>query len=94
MEKNVRTKIICTIGPASNKFTDIKKMVEAGMDVARINISHGNFEEHKRIINNIRKIKEVAILIDLPGPKIRLGEFKQPVTIREGDIIKFTTKKH
>lgn len=93
MEKYVRTKIICTLGPASNEFSNIQKMVEAGMDVARINISHGSFEDHKKVIKNIRKFKEIAVLIDLPGPKIRLGEFNQPVIIKEGDIIKFTNKK-
>ncbi|MBN1682482.1 pyruvate kinase, partial [Candidatus Bathyarchaeota archaeon] len=93
MEKYVRTKIICTIGPASQEFDVISKMVQAGMDVARINISHGSFNEHKNIIEKVKKLNDVAILIDLPGPKIRLGEFDKPVLIKKDDIIKFTTNQ-
>ena len=73
-----RTKIVCTIGPASASPRVLKKMVDRGMDVARLNFSHGDREEHRQLIQTIREIssergKEVAILQDLAGPKIRIG---------------------
>ena len=75
-----KTKIVCTIGPASERPDMIKKMVLAGMNVARLNFSHGNREEHGRRIDVIRKASEetgvpVAILLDTKGPEIRLGTF-------------------
>ncbi len=74
-----RTKIVCTIGPTSAKEEIIEKMIRAGMNVARLNFSHGTYEEHGQLIKNIRqaaqKISEpVAILADLQGPRIRVGE--------------------
>ena len=73
-----RTKIVCTIGPASASEKVLKSLIQAGMDVARLNFSHGDYDFHKRIIQKIRQIgrrldKPVAILLDLPGPKIRIG---------------------
>jgi pyruvate kinase len=74
-----RTKIVCTIGPASESEKILKGLIQAGMDVARLNFSHGDYSFHKRMIHRIRQIarrlrKPVAILQDLPGPKIRIGE--------------------
>ncbi|HZA57188.1 MAG TPA: pyruvate kinase, partial [Candidatus Udaeobacter sp.] len=74
-----RTKIVCTIGPASESEKILKGLIQAGMDVARLNFSHGDYAFHKRMIHRIRQIarrlrKPVAILQDLPGPKIRIGE--------------------
>lgn len=73
-----RTKIICTIGPASEKKSVLEKMIKAGMDVARLNFSHGDYSEHRRLIQNIRQAakkigKPVAIMQDLQGPRIRVG---------------------
>lgn len=73
-----RTKIICTIGPASEKNEILEKMIKAGMDVARLNFSHGNYKEHECIIKNIRRAakkigKPIAIMQDLQGPRIRVG---------------------
>ncbi|HXG50842.1 MAG TPA: pyruvate kinase [candidate division Zixibacteria bacterium] len=73
-----RTKIVCTIGPASASDRVLKALVHAGMDVARLNFSHGDYAFHQRTIRKIRQIaaaagRTVAILQDLPGPKIRLG---------------------
>jgi len=73
-----RTKIVCTIGPASNSIETIRKMVDAGMNVARLNFSHGTYEDHSILIKNIRKVEEasgetIAIMQDLQGPKIRVG---------------------
>ena len=74
-----KTKIVCTIGPASSAPAVIEKMIEAGMDVARLNFSHGTHEEHAAVIRSIRETAEklnrpVAILTDIAGPKIRIGE--------------------
>lgn len=73
-----RTKIICTIGPASNSVATLEKMVEAGMNVVRLNFSHGIHKNHEMLIKNIRKVAKmtkepIAIIQDLQGPKIRVG---------------------
>jgi pyruvate kinase len=73
-----RTKIICTIGPASGSTTLIRRLIYAGMDIARLNLSHGTLEQHSHYIEDIRGIsrqtnKNIAVLIDLPGPKYRIG---------------------
>src|SRR5690625_6818013 len=76
-----KTKIVCTIGPASEKVEQLKQLIENGMDVARLNFSHGDYEEHANRINNIRQAakeigKKVAILLDTQGPEIRTTTFK------------------
>src|SRR5262245_45534525 len=75
-----RTKIVCTIGPASADAAQLDRLVAAGMDVARLNFSHGTHAEHAGVIQRLRQGDErwgrpVAILQDLQGPKIRLGTF-------------------
>lgn len=75
------TKIVCTIGPASESIETLEQLIESGMNVARLNFSHGDFEEHGARIENIRlaaknKDKTVAILLDTKGPEIRTGSFK------------------
>ena len=77
-----KTKIVCTIGPSSESLENTKKLIKAGMNVARLNFSHGDFEEHGNRIKNIRQAcKElgttVAILLDTKGPEIRLGKLKE-----------------
>ena len=69
-----RTKIVCTIGPATRSAAVIEQLIKAGMNVARFNLSHGTFEEHRRYIHTVRNLSRrlavpVAVLIDLPGPK-------------------------
>ncbi|MFQ5532400.1 MAG: pyruvate kinase [Candidatus Methylomirabilales bacterium] len=76
-----RTKIVCTIGPASESEGALERLILAGMDVARLNFAHGTHEEHARVVQRIRNLQEklgkpVAIIQDLPGPKIRLGDFE------------------
>jgi len=78
MEK--KTKIVCTIGPVSENKEMLTKLVKEGMNIARLNFSHGNFEEHKQRIDLIREVaaeqkKTIGILLDTKGPEIRLGEF-------------------
>src|SRR5436190_8275733 len=75
-----RTKIVCTIGPASSSPEELDRLVKAGMDVARLNFSHGTHAEHAEVVHRIRDGESrwgrpVAILQDLQGPKIRLGTF-------------------
>ena len=90
-------KIICTIGPASDSEKMLTQLAESGMDVARLNFSHGTYEEHSNKINLIRKIskklnKPIAILQDLQGPKIRIGKFtKPPISLNPGDLFTITT---
>ncbi len=87
-----RTKVVCTIGPASNSEEMLRKMILAGMDVARLNFSHGTHAEHAQVIQLIRKLSEematpVTILQDLQGPKIRVGKLDTPYPIKTGDRI-------
>lgn len=83
-----RAKIVCTIGPATESLEQINLLVEAGMDVARINRSHGTTEAHEEVVKNVREAahkagKAVAVLVDLQGPKIRLGEFGEGKVLLE-----------
>jgi pyruvate kinase len=86
-----RAKIVCTLGPASDSYDQIKALVEAGMDVARLNLSHGTYAEHEDRYARVRKAAEetgrsVGVLADLQGPKIRLGTFQEgPVLLERGD---------
>ena len=88
----LRTKIVCTIGPASSDPATISSLVRRGMDLARVNMSHGSREDHARTIQSVRSAAEelgkpVAILADLQGPKIRVGELAEPVELSEGDEV-------
>ncbi|MBD1808408.1 pyruvate kinase [Microcoleus sp. FACHB-SPT15] len=85
-----KTKIICTLGPASSDFDTIKAMVEAGMDVARLNFSHGDRATHLDYIRIVRDVSQelnrpIAILQDLQGPKIRVGEMEAGVVLTPGE---------
>ena len=88
-----RTKIVATIGPSSSSKETLKEMIIAGMNVCRVNFSHGSYEDHKKVINSIRELNEelgshVAILGDLQGPKIRTGVMqKSGVRLNKGDTI-------
>ncbi|WP_062134136.1 pyruvate kinase [Demequina aestuarii] len=91
-------KIVCTIGPATAAIEDMRLLVGAGMDVARINRSHGSAEEHEQVYRNVRQAAEeagrnVAVLVDLQGPKIRLGRFSNgPHDLAVGDVFTITTR--
>ena len=94
-----KTKLVCTIGPASDSPAMIEKMLLAGMNMARLNFSHGDFQGHKRVIETIRaaaqKIgKRVSIMADLPGPKMRIGSFaEEPVHLQQDNSFTLTTRK-
>ncbi len=91
-----KTKIVCTIGPASQDEKTLEKMIKAGMSVARLNFSHGTLKEHEQIINKIKKIskktdKHISILADLPGSKIRIGLIEgEPVELNSGEKVVLT----
>ena len=93
-----KTKIVCTIGPASESPDVLEHMVQAGMTVARLNFSHGDFESHARIVDRIRTAAEkegrrVALMADLPGPKMRIGKIsEEPVELYPGDAFTLTTE--
>jgi len=90
-ETNRRTKIVCTIGPVTESPENLAALMDAGMDVARLNFSHGTHAEHAQKIKIIRKCaaekdRNVAILQDLSGPKIRIGKMKKKVILAPGDM--------
>ncbi|HBA84015.1 MAG TPA: pyruvate kinase [Verrucomicrobia bacterium] len=93
-----RTKIVCTIGPASEAPATLEKLIQSGMNVARLNFSHGTQEEHARKIEAIREIskrlgKSIAILQDLAGPKIRIGKLASgPIRLKPGDPFVITAR--
>jgi len=95
---NRRTKIVCTLGPATSSRESIEELVLAGMDVARLNLSHGTHEEHRIVYDHLRDVsnatgRAVGILLDLQGPKIRLGEFEGGVAeLAENDTFTITTR--
>ena len=89
----IRSKIVCTIGPASDTPETLDKMLNAGMDVARINMSHGSPEDHRPVIEHLREVGNCGILVDLPGPKIRLGDLSEPITVEDGQSLHFTSEK-
>ena len=94
-----RAKIVCTLGPATESPERVRSLVDAGMDVARINRSHGDAAEHDEVIRHVRAAAEassraVAVLVDLQGPKIRLGRFTDgPHELAEGDTFTITTEE-
>lgn len=92
-----KTKIIATIGPASSSEKKLQEIICAGIDVCRLNFSHGSHDDHKIIIDRIKKINKkldthIAILADLQGPKIRLGEMENGIVIEDGKSVVFTNE--
>ena len=94
-----RAKIVCTLGPATSSPERIRELVDAGMDVARLNLSHGTYAEHEEIYRRVRQASDesghgVGIFVDLQGPKIRLGRFKEGSTRFEtGQSFTITTRE-
>ncbi|MCU1437764.1 MAG: Pyruvate kinase [Naasia sp.] len=93
-----RAKIVATLGPATSSYEQIRAIIDAGVDVARLNLSHGDYTVHEAVYANVRKAaadsgRAVGVLVDLQGPKIRLGRFASgPHELAEGDIFKITTE--
>ncbi|QPZ39971.1 pyruvate kinase [Paramicrobacterium chengjingii] len=93
-----RAKIVATLGPATSSYEKIRALIDAGVNVARMNLSHGSYDVHEGVYANVRKAatdtgKPIAVLVDLQGPKIRLGTFANgPHELEEGDIFTITTE--
>jgi len=93
-----RAKIVSTLGPATSEYETVKEIIEAGVDVARLNLSHGDYSVHEANYENVRRAAEelgkpVAILVDLQGPKIRLAKFADgPHELAVGDVFTITTE--
>lgn len=88
----LRTKVVCTIGPASSDPETILALVRGGMNLARVNMSHGSREDHARTIHAVREAarqveRPVAVLVDLQGPKIRVGSLAEPIELQPGDEV-------
>ena len=96
--RNHKTRIVATIGPASERLETLKEMILAGLDVARLNFSHGSEDDHRRLIQTIRQAsaetgRRVAIMGDLPGPKMRIGDLaEEPIELHRDDEIVLTTE--
>ena len=94
-----KTKLVCTIGPASNSSRVIERLVRAGMNVARLNFSYGSLQEHAETISIIRDVSNklripVAILLDLPGPRLRIGRLEnEEVHLNENDHFSFISER-
>ena len=98
MSKRKKTKIVATLGPATSKREVLLDMMNAGVDVFRINFSHADYEDVKERVAMIRELSEetgfnTSILADLQGPKLRVGKMKEEVIVNPGDIITFSTEK-
>jgi pyruvate kinase len=91
-----RAKIVATLGPATASYENIRAIIDSGVDVARMNLSHGSYDVHEAVYANVRQAeadsgRAVAVLVDLQGPKIRLGKFEGgPYDLAQGDIFKIT----
>lgn len=91
-----RTKVVCTIGPACNSDEVLREMIKSGMDVARLNFSHGSHEVHAEVVKRVRRLSKemetpVMVLQDLQGPKIRIGILEEPYPVKPGDRIFLNT---
>ncbi|OGH73454.1 MAG: pyruvate kinase [Candidatus Magasanikbacteria bacterium RIFCSPLOWO2_01_FULL_43_20b] len=97
MFKTKRTKIVCTLGPSSESVEILTKMIKAGMNVARLNFSHGTYDNHQMLIKNIRAVEQkigepVAVMQDLQGPKIRVGIMPADgLSLKAGEMVTFDT---
>ncbi len=93
-----KTKIVCTLGPASHSKKIIRKLAMAGMSVARINLAHDTLDFHRETLNHIREVEKelkisIPVMMDIPGPKIRIGEIENgPIFLKKGQTIRLTTR--
>lgn len=90
-----RTKIICTLGPATNSYEKIVQLIDAGMNVARINMSHGGYDQHKATIDTLKKARKdkdipLAIMLDTKGPEVRVGVLPSPLVLEKGAHLKIS----
>lgn len=93
-----KTKIVATIGPATESYENLKRLILSGVDVCRLNFSHGSYEDHEKVFTHIKNINielssNVAVLQDLQGPKLRIGKVEGEILLEEGNSILVTTKE-
>ena len=94
-----KTKLVCTVGPASDSPAILQRMLLSGMNVVRLNFSHGDFSSHQETIRKVRAAslatgRQVAIMADLPGPKMRIGQIaEEPIELKPGDSFILTTEE-
>ncbi len=93
-----KTKIVCTLGPASSSEDVLRAMLREGMDCARLNFSHGTAEEKRQLVALLRRLgvesgHQLAIVCDIQGPKIRVGKVSAPFTLKEGQTTRVTPSK-
>ena len=99
MNLNQNTKIVATVGPAIASYDKLLELAQEGVDVFRLNFSHGSHEVHKQTVDNILRLNEkhqlhVGILADLQGPKLRVGKIENnALEIKPGDILTFTNEE-
>ena len=99
MRETRKTKIVCTLGPATETPEMVQKLAEIGMNIVRLNFSHGNHEDHGKRIKMVREVSDVAgfnlaIMLDTKGPEIRCGEMTNGVlNFTKGDIVKVVDRK-
>ena len=89
-----RTKVLATIGPASDSLETIEALIRAGVNVFRLNFSHGSHESHSEVLEKIRQAEKstgflTGVLQDISGPKIRVGKLEEPFNLKKGDIVEF-----
>ena len=92
-----KTKIICTIGPQTSAYPMLKQLAEAGMNIVRLNMSHGDHESAARIIKSIKTLNRkvtypIAILLDTQGPEIRTGDLANELELKNGSIISISVR--
>ncbi len=97
MNVNRKTKIVCTIGPATESESLLREMINIGMNVVRLNFSHGTHAEHQVKIDRVKKLREelkqpIALLLDTKGPEIRTGDFEVPAELVEGELVRISNK--
>src|SRR6201986_5363699 len=93
-----KTKIVATVGPASNSKDTLRALIREGVDVFRLNFSHGTHEDHLKVINNVRELNaelgtQISLLQDLQGPKIRVNEMEPGIVIEGGQTLIITTRE-
>lgn len=93
-----KTKVIATVGPASNSKEKLRELIEAGVDIFRLNFSHGTHEDHAKVIQYVRELNEeldtcICLLQDLQGPKIRIGEVEKGAKVKKGNTLTITNKE-
>ena len=92
-----RTKIICTLGPATEETQTLRQLIQKGVDVFRLNMSHATHDSVRKVVPRIRRLAEsadrpIAILLDTQGPAIRTGDLKTHLQLKPGDILEFTVR--